>query len=292
MNRSWLAMVPAVATLLCAPRAAAQTFALDENRPNVLWAEIQRPAFRGDQYLSAWLGFVGVRYQFASQLSVLAGLPFAQAKVTAHDAGGTAVPGTTSTALGNPYVGLRFGLPWQTVAVDVVVGVRPGQARYALYGTFAFYGTDVPGMAGAQGDWDRFEAFDRSEAWSGRVAALFSRHLTESLSLHLRAGAAFVRGKGLPFEAAAATTYRRGPLVASAGVTFRTRVFDNVYAPGGSGGPNPVQLALGLGYTTGRTTPTVFVRVPLRGSTPYDPLARYVVGAGLTLRLGEPSSGL
>ena len=287
MNRSWLAMVPAVATLWCAPRAAAQTFALDENRPNVLWAEIQRPTFRGDQYLSAWLGFVGVRYQFASQLSVLAGLPFAQAEVTAHDAGGTAVPGTTSTALGNPYLGLRFGLPWQTVAVDVVVGVRMGQARYASYG----YSYSGNWLAAVQGDWDRFEAFGRSEYWSGRVAALLSRHLSESLSLHLRAGAAFVEGKGLPLEAAAATTYRQERLVASAGVTYRTRNLEYAFAPRGSGGPGPIQLALGLGYTTGRTTPTVFVRVPLRGSTPYDPLARYVVGVSATLLLGGPHGG-
>jgi hypothetical protein len=290
MNRSWLAMVPAVATLLCAPPAAAQTFALDEDRPNVLWAEIQRPAFRGDQYLSAWLGFVGVRYQFASQLSVLAGLPFAQVEVTAHDVGGTRVAGTTSTALGNPYLGLRFGLPWQTVAVDAVVGVRLGQAQYAHYG-YQFTEQDVVGLAGAQGDWDRFEAFIRSDAWSGRVTALLSRHLSESLSLHLRAGAAFVRGKGIPFEAAATTTYRQRRMVASAGVTYRTRIADDVYAPGGSGGPGPVQLALGLGWTTGRTTPTVFVRVPLGGSTPSDPLARHVVGVSATLPLGGPHGG-
>jgi len=289
MNRSWLAMVPAVATVLCAPSAAGHTFALDENRPNVLWAEIQRPTFRGDQYLSAWLGFVGVRFQFASQLYVLAGLPFAQAEVTAHDAGGIAVPGTTSTALGNPYFGLRLGLPWQSVAVDVVVGVRMGPARYA-HG-YPYTQDDVAALAGAQGDWDRFEAFDRSEAWSGRVAALLSRHLTERLSLHLRAGAAFVRGKGLPFEAAATTTYRQRRVVASAGVTYRTRNLDDVFVLGSSGGPGPIQLALGLGYTTGRTTPTVFVRVPLRGSTPYDPLARYVVGVSATLLSGGPHGG-
>ena len=301
MNRSWLAMVPAVATLLCAPPAAAQTFALDENRPNVLWAEIQRPAFKGDQYLSAWLGFVGVRYQFASQLSVLAGLPFAQAELAAHDVGGTRVPGATSTALGNPYVGLRLGLPWQTVAVDAVISLRlkkPSGPTYDIYGV-PHYTSNPVVLAGVSGDYDRLESFQRAP-WSARVAALVSRKLSGSVSLHLRAGVVlllgdFPYGYGYDYgysygygsrafaDLGAAATYESGTTVASAGLTFRT-------GDGTGQGSRPVQLALSVGRRIGQATPMVFVRVPLGGSS--QTLARYVLGVGLTLRLGEPSSGL
>ena len=301
MNRSWLVLVPAVATVLCAPGAAGQTFAVDDNRPNVLWAEIQRPAFRGDQYLSAWLGFVGVRYQFASQLSVLAGLPFAQAEVAAHDAGGTAVPGTTSTALGNPYLGLRFGLPWQTVAVDAVVSVRvkassgTGYYNYNPYNPYYPSFTSSPvAMAGVSGDYDRFESFDPAIPWSGRATALLSRKLSEAVSLHLRAGAVLLLGDS-PYGAGygntvfadlgAAATYERRTTVASAGLTFRT-------GDGTGQGSPPLQLTLGIGRRVGQAIPMVFVRLPFGGSSPMQSRARYVLGAGLTLRLGEPSSGL
>jgi len=290
MHRSWLALAALPACLLNAPVARAQTFALDEDKPNVLWMEIQRPAFRGDQYLSAWLGIVGVRYQFASQLSVLAGLPFAQATIAAHQAGGVAVPAVTNSLLGNPYFGLRFGLPWQTVAMDVVVGVPLGQARYASFSS-PFVPPDAAGLAGAEGDWDRFEAFEGSGYWSGRVAALLSRHVSGSVDVRLRAGAAFVRGKDIPIEVAAAVTYRQSGTLASAGLTFRSRAGDIVGAPGGSGGPGPIQATLGLGFPSSRTVPTVFVRVPLRGSIATDPLARYVFGVCATLQLGGPHSG-
>jgi hypothetical protein len=297
MNRSWLAMVPAVATLLCAPPAAAQTFALDENRPNVLWAEIQRPAFRGNRYLSAWLGFVGMRYQFASQLSVLAGLPFAQAELAAHDVGGTRVPEATSTALGNPYLGLRFGLPWQTVAVDAVIGLRvnkPSGPAYYFPGECWWYDDPwcTPGsasspvaMAGVSGDYDRFESFDRAIPWSVRATALLSRKLSGSVSLHLRAGAVLLLGDGESRALAdlgAAATYERRTTVASAGLTFRTE-------HAGQWSPL-VQLALSVGRRIGQATPMVFVRLPLGGGS--QTLARYVLGVGLTLRVGEPSSGL
>jgi len=276
--------------------ARAQSFALDADQSSILWMEIQRPSFQSDRHLSAWLGVVGVRCQVADQLSVLAGLPFARAERAAHAVDTVRVPAAAATELGNPYLGLRFGQPWRSVAVDAVVSVRLGKGRfpyswwYYSYPYSPYYPSaplNLVGMAAAAGDYDRYELYERGFPWTGRATALVSRQIARFVSVHVRGGGLIVgeHGAGPTFygDLGAAGTYERGPALVNAGLTMRTGT-----SAWGSGAT--WQLGLGLGYRTGRTTPLVFVRLPLSGTSAQLPQARYVVGAGVTMRLSAPDA--
>jgi hypothetical protein len=276
-----------VAAALCdaagAGVAQAQSFALDADQPSVLWAEVQRPAFRADQQMSAWLGTLAVRYKLGSQVALLAGLPFANVHIDAQLANGVVIPGASTTAIGLPYVGLRLGIPWQTVAVDAVVGVRlerpPDTYRYG-YGP----SPDAIGVAAAQGDYERFETFDRSHPWAARATALLSRKLSTSVALHLRAGAVMLGGdiyNGNRFfgDLGVATSYVHGSTLVNSGLTLRSG--------NGSLWGARWNVALGFGHSFGRSTPMAFVRIPLGGSTLSGRVARFVIGVGLTWRLSD-----
>jgi hypothetical protein len=269
--------------------ARAQSFALDADQPSAVWAEIQRPTFRADQQMSAWLGMVAVRYKYGRQVALLAGLPFASVHIDAHLASGVVMPGASTTAIGMPYLGLRLGLPWQTLAVDAILGVRVKQPS-GTYNPIVYYpygyvtSPDAVGIAAAEGDYERYEAFDRGHPWTARTAALASRKLSSSAAVHLRAGLLIVGGDlygGNRFfgDLGLAGSYVRGSTLVNGGLTLRS----------GNGSLSGARwnLALGLGRSFGRSTPMAFVRIPLSGSTAAAPSARFVIGVGLTWRLSD-----
>ena len=279
-----------LAAAACASTAQAQSFTLDANQPSAMWADLQRPAFSDGQSLSGWLGFVGVRYKLASQVALLAGLPFATAEIGATPQGTYTVPGASATVLGNPYVGLRFGLAWQTVAVDATYGFRISSPPNTT-GTYdpnvpPFYFPPAPDpvaqLAYASGH-ERFEAYDRSNPSSLRFAALLSRQVATDLSLHLRGGFMVVVGAGssgrLGGELGAAGTYRRGRMVVAGGLSWTAS----------DRSQEMWILTAALGRSFGRSTPMAFVRLPVNSSGgPY--LASYVIGAGLNVALSDAAA--
>jgi hypothetical protein len=267
----------------------AQSFALDADEPSLLWAEIQRPSFTNDQNMSAWLGMVALRRTLGSQVALLAGLPLASVQIGDRLASGVLVPGVSTTAIGMPYIGLRLGVPWRTLAVDAVLGVRVGRPpdTYNPYMSYPYgyvSSSDAMGVAAAQGDYERFESFDRGHPWTARTTALVSRRLSPSVALHLRAGLLAIGGdlyggNRLFGDLGVATSYARGSTLVNGGLTLRTG--------NGSLWGARWNVALGLGRSFGRSTPMAFIRIPLGGSTPTGPLARFVIGVGLALRLSD-----
>lgn len=281
MNLCGLVVIGAAAALAGATPLTAQSLLLDRDHPRALWLEVARPSYRSG--ISGWLAHLGGAYRLSRQFAFVVDLPFGHAEYPpapcTESCVDTGLP-HHQTALGDPSLGVRFGLPFR--GVDGELGFR----LKALSGGSLWAGS-VLNAAGSEGDYSRFEAFS-SLYGSIRFGLTGNVSSSSPLRLRWRVGLmALLGGDGLldgALDGGVAVTFERRRVAASAALNVRkpTMMDDSFYYS---------ELGLALDYHAGNYAPSVFVRIPIGTNTAYFRTARYAIGIGLTLRLPDPPEG-
>jgi hypothetical protein len=245
---------------------------------NGLWVEWQKPSFKDGEGLTFTTSVVtlGAAFKLARGASLIAELPYAHA---GYDQGGVEESGS---AVGNPYLGVRYAPPGAAFSPIVELGARLPLAREDPDDAMAQ-------LVGAFTDFERFEAF-------------LPKVTTFRLLLGGRTanpGGAFVRLLAGPSavvptgdsdfdetEVYLGYSVQSGVALArlTAAVAFSGRAW--LTSGGGCDGLGECTihlLTLSVGYRVGSVEPMAFVRVPL--DEDLSDALNNVVGLGLTLRL-------